>query len=208
MSVLPSVLSAIAATVAAVLAGLTLYVSGRREHRRWLRNSLVDSYVNYLTASFQSGGREVLQARLRGEQVTSLDEYRQHASRAHDRQTDVLTRLRIIAPPEMVKAAEALHMVDHLVVDSALAGSAVPDDDIWQQLRLKQSSAQSDFVDQARHSLRLGPSAPIRLEAGDPGRQLTQIRRGSVEDGMMQAPGVPGGLPARHPRRRPGDHCR
>jgi hypothetical protein len=66
MSVLPSILSAIAAAIAAVLAGLGLYVSGRREHRQWLRNSLVDSYMNYLTASFESGGREVLQARLRG----------------------------------------------------------------------------------------------------------------------------------------------
>src|SRR5262249_3590095 len=58
MSVLPSVLSAIAATIAAVLAGFTLYLSGRREHRQWLRNSLVDSYVNYLAASFErAGGR-------------------------------------------------------------------------------------------------------------------------------------------------------
>ena len=108
MSDLPSILSAIAAAIAAVLAGLGLYVSGRREHRQWLRNSLVDSYVNYLTASFESGGREVLQARLRGEQIASLGEYLQQASKAHDRQSDVLTRLRLIAPPAVVEAAVAL----------------------------------------------------------------------------------------------------
>jgi hypothetical protein len=171
VSDLPSILSAIAAAIAAVLAGLGLYVSGRREHRQWLRNSLVDSYVNYLTASFESGGREVLLARLRGEQIASLDEYRQHASKAHDRQTDVLTRLRIIAPPAVVEAAVALHAVDHLVADTALASSAVPDNDTWQQLRQHQSSAQSAFVDQARHSLRLGQGAPIciRLGGGPPG---------------------------------------
>jgi hypothetical protein len=51
---------------------------------------------------------------------------------AHDRQTDVLTRLRIIAPPAVVEAAVALHAVDHLVADTALASSAVPDNDTWQ----------------------------------------------------------------------------
>ena len=166
MSDLPSILSAIAAAIAAVLAGLGLYVSGRREHRQWLRNSLVDSYVNYLTASFESGGREVLQARLRGEQIASLGEYLQQASKAHDRQSDVLTRLRLIAPPAVVEAAVALHTVDHLVADTALASSAVPDNDTWQQLRQHQSSAQSAFVDQVRHSLRLGQGAPIRVRLG------------------------------------------
>jgi hypothetical protein len=98
-----------------------------------------------------------------------MDEYRQQASKAHDRQTDVLTRLRIIAPPAVVEAAEALHKVDHRVADTALASSAVPDNDTWQRLRQDQSSAQSAFVDQARRSLRLGPGAPIRIRpGGDP----------------------------------------
>jgi hypothetical protein len=67
----------------------------------------MDSYMSYLTASFESGGRKVLEARLRGEQIASVDEYRRQASEAHDRQTDVLTRLRIIAPWQVVEAAEA-----------------------------------------------------------------------------------------------------
>jgi hypothetical protein len=170
MSVLPSILSAIAATIAAVLAGLTLYLSGRRQHRQWIRDTLIDSYVGFLTASFESGGRKVLEVRLRGEQIASVDEYRRHASDAHDRQTDVLTRLRMIAPSNVVEAAEALHEVDHAVVNTAVASSAVPDDGIWKQLRQSQWSAQSAFVGQARHSLGLGPSAPIgiRPETGPP----------------------------------------
>ena len=43
-AVLPSILSAVAATIAAAFAGLTLYVSGRREHLQWIRESLVNSY--------------------------------------------------------------------------------------------------------------------------------------------------------------------
>ena len=50
MSQLPSVLSAVAATLAALLSCTTLYVTGRREQQRWLRESLVEAYSEYLEA--------------------------------------------------------------------------------------------------------------------------------------------------------------
>ena len=164
-AVLPSILSAVAATIAAAFAGLTLYVSGRREHLQRIRESLVNSYENYLTASFDAPGRRGLQARLRGDEGEALEGYRRQAANAHRRQTATLTRLRMIAPSAVVAAAEALHEADHAVVDAALDGSDVPGDDIWTQLRTMQWEARSAFVDQVRRSLRLGPSAPIGHKA-------------------------------------------
>jgi len=158
-AILPSILSAVAATVAAVFAGLTLYVSGRREHRRWIRDSLVESYVNYLTASFDGPGRRALGARRQADEAADLDEYRRQAAEAHGRQTAALTRLRMIAPPTVVAAAEALHEADHAVVDAALDESGLPAEDAWKQLRTMQWSARSAFVDQARRSLGLAPGA-------------------------------------------------
>ena len=160
-AVLPAILSAVAATIAAAFAGLTLYVSGRREHLQWIRESLMNSYESYLTASFDAPGRRGRQARLRGDQGETLDEYRRQADDAHRRQTATLTRLRMIAPSTVVAAAEALHEADHAVVDAALAGPDVPDEDIWAQLRTMQWEARSAFVDQVRRSLGLGPAAPI-----------------------------------------------
>lgn len=123
-AVLPSILSAIAATIAAALAGLTLYVTGRRDHLHWIRESLVDSYEKYLTASFEAPAHRGRQARLCGIEGQDLDEYRTQAAEAHHRQTDALTKLRMIAPATVVAAAEA-----------ALDGPDVPDDDLWAQLR-------------------------------------------------------------------------
>lgn len=163
MSIIPSVLSAIAATIAAVLAGLTLYLAGQREHRQWIRHSLVDSYVSYLTASFDSGARKAFEARLRGESLAALGDHQRQAAEVHGQQTAILTRLRMIAPSAVVTAAEALHEADHAVVDAVLDAPAMPDERIWEQLRSTQWSARSAFVDQARSSLGLGSGAQIGL---------------------------------------------
>jgi hypothetical protein len=105
--IVPSVLSAIAATIAAVFAGLSLYVSGRREHRRWLRDSLVDTYLEYLTASFDAPGMRAFRARLKGGEMPDLGEHRRQAAEARGQQTATLTKLRMIAPPNVVTAGEA-----------------------------------------------------------------------------------------------------
>lgn len=163
-AVLPAILSAIAATIAAVFAGISLYVSGRREHLRWLRDSLVVSYEECLTASFDAPGRRAFEARLRGD-ADALGEYRQQAAAAHGRQTATLTRLRMIAPADVVVAAEELHEADHAVVDVALETSSAVDEGAFAQLRSKQWEARSAFVAQVRRSLGLSQGAPIGHQA-------------------------------------------
>jgi hypothetical protein len=159
-ALLPSILSAIAATIAVVLAGFSLYVSGRREHLRWIRESLVASYEDYLTASFDAPGLRGLQARQRGDAGEALDPYRRQVADAHSNQTAALTRLRMIAPSDVVAAAETLHEADHAVT-AVLDATDIPDADTWAELRAQQWDARSAFVNQVRRSLGLGASAPI-----------------------------------------------
>ena len=114
-------LSASAATLAAVFAGLTLYFSGRREHRRWVRDALVDTYVTYLDASFRASPRSAREARLaNGAGSSEVAQARQLAVTSHAVLMDTLTRLRILALPAVVSAAEDLHQADHEVLDFAL----------------------------------------------------------------------------------------
>jgi uncharacterized membrane protein YdjX (TVP38/TMEM64 family) len=53
------VVAAVAGFTAASLSGLTLYVAGRRETRKWLRETLVDALTQFLDASFERPGRHV-----------------------------------------------------------------------------------------------------------------------------------------------------
>jgi hypothetical protein len=48
----------------AVSAGFNLYLSGRREHVHWVRDALVDTFVDFLTASYdhKSACRRLLRA--------------------------------------------------------------------------------------------------------------------------------------------------
>ncbi len=164
-----SVISAVAAAIAALLAGLTLYTSGRRDHRRWLRDSLVDSYVAYLDASFGSAGPGALQARLTGDEGGAAS-YRKQAAEAHSRQNDTLTRLRILAPANVIKAAEQLGAADRDVTSAAL-DARFEGDPSWDEVRAEQSSARKAFLNEARRSLELGLGAPIsyrtELATGD-----------------------------------------
>jgi hypothetical protein len=52
MAVAADVLTAGAASVAALLSGVNLYVSGRREEQRWNREALIEAFVTFVGASF------------------------------------------------------------------------------------------------------------------------------------------------------------
>jgi hypothetical protein len=55
MAVAADVLTAGAASVAALLSGVNLYVSGRREEQRWNREALIEAFVTFVGASFATG---------------------------------------------------------------------------------------------------------------------------------------------------------
>lgn len=49
--IMPELIAALAATVAAILSGVALWLGGAREKHKWLRDELVDTVVQFLDAS-------------------------------------------------------------------------------------------------------------------------------------------------------------
>ncbi|WP_146101103.1 hypothetical protein [Nocardia nova] len=156
MSVVPSVISAVAASVAAILAGVTVYISGRRENRKWLRDSLIDAYVEYLDASFRSRGAYARIARVEGYDAGTFNDMHSQTDDAYNAQGLVLTRLRLIAPKSVVSAAEALHLADYGVLRATFCRQQPIDDDEWCAARDEQHRARERFIHETRYSLRLG----------------------------------------------------
>ena len=163
-------LSAIAATVAAALAGINLYVSGRRENTRWIRKILVDAYTNYLGVSFETTDTcsKVLHIRMSGEHhEQELEDLRTRIGLAHDEQTATLTRLRLLSTRQVVEAAEEVHRTDHAVVELVFQGIPVSPD-VVRDARLSAHDSRERMVRAARASMKLGGAVAHIRDASDP----------------------------------------
>jgi hypothetical protein len=113
-----SLLSAISATIAAILVAANLYISGRREQNRWARDALVDVFVTFLDAGFSGHSacnRSTRSLRINAEQ--DISDYREKIARAHQTETEMLTKLRLLTGPAVVEAAMGLHVAIHAYVD-------------------------------------------------------------------------------------------
>jgi hypothetical protein len=96
--------TAAAAGLAAILAGVNLYVSGRRELNKWRCETLVEILVVFLDASFRQAGacRTIMRGPLTQPERNRL---RKEILAAHDAENVALTRLRLLAPPQVVEDA-------------------------------------------------------------------------------------------------------
>lgn len=150
-------LGAVAATIAAIFAGANLYISGQREHRRWIREVLIDAYVELIRTSYDAaaGAVGVLNAHKEGRPVDESRPFAELIDRSHLRQTEILTRLRLLAGGEVITAAEALHLADHVVVDLALDPKGIPSASAWDTSKEDVRLARERLVDAARDSVHL-----------------------------------------------------
>jgi hypothetical protein len=116
-----SLVSAGAASLAAVLAGLNLYLSGRRERQKWAREALVEVFDTFLGTSFDTGAacRRLARARLADAPAEELADLARTIRELHGTQTMCLTRIRLLANRTAVEAAVRLHSADHAYVDLA-----------------------------------------------------------------------------------------
>ncbi len=148
-----SVLSASAASVAALLAGLNLVVSGRREDRRWARETATEAFVAFMHASFQTGAacRDAVRLRESGSD-DDLGPLKRRIDDAHDAQMVSLTRLRLLSTAEVVVAADRLHDVgDELTTLSLDDGGEREIEQTRERLR----EARSQMVVAARQAMRV-----------------------------------------------------
>lgn len=149
-----------AASLAAVLAGVNLYVSGRRELHKWTREALVEALVVFLDTSIKQSGLCANAASLSSLPDSERNRLRRAVIATHDLQTETLTRLRLLAPSHVVTAAEALHRAGHELVFICFIEPMQSTEANKSTLLLVQHTRQR-FLDSARSTLRLSDTAAI-----------------------------------------------
>ncbi|HZO27376.1 MAG TPA: hypothetical protein VFH48_15455 [Chloroflexota bacterium] len=146
-----SVLSAAAASTAAVLAGINLIVSGRREDRRYARDVATEALVTYMHASFEIGVacREIVKIRGEG----GPDERQEHERRiedAHDTQMQNLTRLRLLSTRQVVEAAQRMHELGDEITELSLGDG---DAEAIRRVKERLDSARTEMVIASRRAI-------------------------------------------------------
>jgi hypothetical protein len=141
-----------AAGLAAVLAGVNLYVSGRRELDKWTRETLIEILALFLDASFKhaSACRAISLGALAR---TELDRLRSAIFAAHAEENQALTRLRLMAPPRVVRDARILLESEYLLAKSCLLEVVSPEDYDVKINLVRQGRSQ--FLESARVALSL-----------------------------------------------------
>jgi hypothetical protein len=141
-----------AAGLAALLAGVNLYVSGRRELDKWTRETLIETFAVFLDASFKhaSACRGMFGHSLQTEERNRL---RSAVLAAHDVENEALTRLRLLAPPSVVVAAQTLMQAEYNLAEPCFLDSILIDnsDTLIQPVR----RGRAQFIEAARSALGL-----------------------------------------------------
>jgi hypothetical protein len=156
-----AIVGAVTAIAAAVFSGLTLHLSGKRETRKWIRESLLDALTQCLDASFMRPSRRVYLLLSDPAFSGDLASYRRRAEEAHRSQNDALTKIRLLASRSVVQAAEGLHRADEAVVEAVLSDGRPAPEHEWERLRAKQKIARELLISEAREVLGLDKGAPI-----------------------------------------------
>src|SRR5262245_14366454 len=150
-----------AAMLAALMSGLTLWFSAARDERKWRRDALVNVLATFMDASFGRPGNIAYRLRLSG---SDLSEIRQASVAAQARQTEALTRLRLLAGRNVVESAVALFDIENSIQEMVLSAPQLPNEKQWVAMYEKRRAARTALLTAARSSLGLGRTRPV--EAG------------------------------------------
>lgn len=110
MGAVAATISAIAATIAAILAAVNVYLTRRNADIKWARETLVETFTQFLGASFDGKNAVKAAARTALDDPTSpeVESLRQEARRIETDMRNLQTRMRLLTTPEVVEAAQAL----------------------------------------------------------------------------------------------------
>ncbi len=154
VSLLATTLSAVAATTAAILTGVNLYVSRRQEDVKWARSVLIDILGQFLDASFRS--KDAVKTAYRISQSVSdrsqIAVLRQEAIKAEEEMRALQTRLRLLGSAELVEAAQRLRTSAKAYVAMLDQQDPVPVE-VDQQLRRTLWDGRDAFVAAAKKTL-------------------------------------------------------
>jgi hypothetical protein len=148
-----SIATATAAGLAAVLSGVNLWLAGRREINKWVRETLIEIFTMFLDASFThaSACRRILLSESRS--VQERRELQQDIFKAHAVASQALTHLRLLAPPSVVDNAITLLEAEYNLAVPCFFGPP-PGDETLELVRAVRS-ARARMLVSARSSLNL-----------------------------------------------------
>ena len=151
-----SLVSAVAATTGAVLAGVTVYISGRRDESKWRREVLLETCEAFLNASFETaraGGQ--LAGFPAPRDAVTRDEPELRISKAYRAKMDLMTRLRILADENVVMAAEDVHLADMQFLAAVASWTTSPSDGEYDAARAQVQGEQGKFITATRSLLHI-----------------------------------------------------
>jgi hypothetical protein len=146
--------AAAAAGLAAAFAGVNLYLTGRRELNKWTRETFVELFVAFLDASFKQGTASGVLLR---SALSDAERIRLQAEvvAAHDVEIETLTRLRLLAPSNVVTAALTLLETERRVATACFLESSLPIPDDPESLFKPVFQARGQLIESARSAIRL-----------------------------------------------------
>lgn len=152
-----TIVSAVAASIAATLAALNLFVAGRRDHVKWAREALIEVLVDFVDASFDSKDSVKRAIREGVDETWASAGANEYLQKARAKELDMRlaqSRLRLLATPEVVDAAQKLRIETRryiALLDGSLATARERDaamrQDLW--------NLRQDFLDRSRQALSL-----------------------------------------------------
>jgi hypothetical protein len=150
-----------AAALAALLSGISLFLTGRREDKRWKREVLVDTMVSFFDASFAYVDRAAFRAAEAGH---NLEWYKDRALDAHATQLRELTRLRFLARRGVLKRAFKLHDVEDELFEHVF--NEQPNEQTFEELETERSKARTKLFNASRRNLGLWNTSKIGPTVG------------------------------------------
>jgi hypothetical protein len=171
-----------AAGLAALLSAVNLYISGQRETQKWKRDSLVELLVISFDTSWRI--RSLCMSLAADSDHGKRIELLKEISVNHKIETDTLTRLRLLAPSRVVRAAEALHEAGHKLVDASLDQPI--ESEKTDSAHEKLHRVRAEFITAARAAIHLRDPAPVgHRHAGTRWNDLlTEVNEATVEPPM------------------------
>ncbi|WP_426513003.1 hypothetical protein ACPPVO_21550 [Dactylosporangium sp. McL0621] len=152
-----AVISAIAASIAAILTAVNLYITGRRDHTKWAREALVEVMVTFVDASFE--GKDAVKYGIRDGKPNAWPpapdaQCRIDAQAAKSQMRTMQSRLRLLSTPEILDAAQILREANAEYVKLLDEDHAVAvEQDAY--MRNKLWMLRQDFINEAKRALTL-----------------------------------------------------
>lgn len=160
----PLVSSLIAAVVALLVSWLTLWVAGKREDRKWIRDQALAQLNGFIRGSFDGHIQEAWGAR-RGSACSGTDvsAFKERDDELDRKKLEALTLLRLTASWDEIVTAERLFRYERLFRGFAYTAEPGSEgaEEKYQSAKRLQNEMRDDFLNAARKGLSLPPGPPL-----------------------------------------------